>query len=184
MRIVFILLCCLYLVGCQSNQVQIDFDTATNFAKFRTYQWLESNNSDEATNKSDPLLTRRVQSALAMELDKAGLRGVDQEEAADLQIRYFVTTTRQDQPSGARGGIGIGGGSRGTGVGLSISLPIGGSTSSSETEITVDLVSTTDQAVKWRGSKRLRLDNKTPEQITHLINGALAELFKDYPPQE
>jgi hypothetical protein len=51
-----------------------------------------------------------------------------------------------------------------------------------EANLVIDLVDPTDKKLKWRGSKIIKISEESPEEITAVIDAAVAEIFGFYPP--
>ena len=173
-------ICLLLLTACQSSSVTIDYDTEANFAEFQYYDWLEERSGAE--EEFDPLIAERTKTAVAAELDNAAFKPASAANKANVLVRYYIATHTRNEESKSSGSIGFGSGSRGSAVGIGLSFPLGGSTTVKEAQIIVDLLSSEDQKLKWRGSNRLKISDESPEQITALINAAVAEIFSFYPP--
>ena len=76
-----------------AQDVRYNFDSEANFAKFKTYKWVEIPES----LKLDDLLARQVTSAFEAGLATKGLSKVDS-DSADLLIGYQAATSpRTDQ---------------------------------------------------------------------------------------
>ena len=73
----------LVLAGCQTANVQTDFDAAAPFTSYRTYSWLPS----ETPRGMNPLMFRRVRESIDRSL---AARGYTQAEPADFAITFTV----------------------------------------------------------------------------------------------
>ena len=176
----FIMLICLGLAACAAtSNVMVDYDTEADFTKFRAYDWLEADSKVE--EGFDPLIAQRVQEALKTELFSAGFN--EAKGKPDVLVRYQVAThTRQEEPKSS-GSVGFGGSSGGnSAMGLSLSFPIGDKAVVKEANLVIDLVDPADKKLKWRGSKIIKISEESPEEITAVIDAAVAEIFGFYPP--
>lgn len=180
MRSLLLLTTCLLLCACQSNKAVVDYDTETDFSRIRYFDWLKQGSGAE--QGFEPLVAERTRSAVHRELARNGLLQSSTNNEPDILVRYYVATFTRDQPSNTSGSIGIGGGSHSSIIGVALSFPLGGNKLVKEAQIMVDLVSPVDNKLKWRGSHRIKISDQTPQQITALINAAVAEIFSHYPP--
>jgi hypothetical protein len=171
---------CLFITACQTSHVAVDYDTATNFSNVQFYEWLDATSGTE--EGFEPLIAERTKAAVANALGKTALLPASDHNKADILVRYYVASYTQSQPSQSSGSLGFGGGSHGSAMGISLSFPLGGDRITKEAQIIVDLISTKDNKLKWRGSNRLQISDETPAQITALIEAAVAEIFSFYPP--
>ena len=78
--------------------------------------------------------------------------------------------------------IGFGSGGNNSAIGVGLSLPIGGDTIINETRIVIDMIGVGDNTLKWRGSNTIKISDQSAEEITSLMNDAVAEIFSHYPP--
>ncbi len=178
----FILLACSMLAACAAtSNVMVDYDTDADFTQFRSYDWMEGGSGAE--EGFDPLIAQRVQEALKTELFSAGFNEATGQTKPDVLVRYKVAThTRQQEPQ-TRSSVGFGSSSGGgSAMGLSLSFPIGGDKVVKEANLLIDLVSAEDKKLKWRGSKIIKLSEESPEEVTAVIDAAVAEIFGNYPP--
>lgn len=168
------------IVGCQSNKAIIDYDTDIDFSNYHYYQLLEELSG--ATEEVNPLLVERTKTALQAHLIKASFAPATATQAADILVRYYISSQTQSKESNARSSIGLGGGSGGAAMGVSLSFPLGGNKVVKDTQIIVDLVDPEDKKVKWRGTKNFKLSDESPEQVTKIVNATIAEILSFYPP--
>ncbi|ARN74215.1 DUF4136 domain-containing protein [Oceanicoccus sagamiensis] len=161
------------------SNVMVDYDTETDFSAFRAYDWLAADSKVE--EGFDPLIAQRVQEALKTELFSAGFNEADSKP--DVLVRYQVTTHTRQEPPKSSGSVGFGGSSGGnSAMGLSLSFPIGDKSVVKEANLVIDLVDPADKKLKWRGSKIIKISEESPEEITAVIDAAVAEIFGNYPP--
>ncbi len=168
------------LSACQSTQVVVDYDTTTNFNSYKRFSWQESTSGAE--EGFDPLMSSRVKEAVNRELLRATFTLATPTQQPDVLVRYYVGTYARSEESNTRGSIGLGSVGSRTAVGISLSLPLGQSKVVKEAQIMVDLIGTEDNKLKWRGTNRIKISDQTPDEITALINAAVAEIFSQYPP--
>lgn len=170
----------LALTACQSSNVIVDYDTDASFAGYRYYQ-LQPQSAD--SEDFDPLMDERAQAALGKTLPKAGLIVETADHAADVIIRYSVKAHTQEKKPKSGASVGMTGGSSGnSAVGLSLSFPLGGNKVVKQLQLITDVVSPSDQALKWRASKIVTLSDEAPNEITAIIDAAFQEMLSFYPP--
>ena len=175
-----VLVLALGLMGCQSTNVVVDYDTNANFENLKHYDWLkETSGSEEGF---DPLIAERVEKAVKVQLDSVPLTLTSTPDQTDILVRYFVGTYTRSKPSNSGGSIGLGSGGGHTAIGISLSFPLGGDKVVKEAQIVVDFVNPTDKKLMWRGTNRINISDDNPTKITEMINAAVAEIFSQFPP--
>jgi hypothetical protein len=158
------------LAACSTVTTSADYDPKTDFSQYSTWAW-----RDDGSIK-DPILAKRVQSALEDELGKRGLKR--NEDTPTLWVAAHARLTKQTQIDTYNTGWGYGYGWYGG----------GGMTSSTVREIPVgtlivDLVDANRKELVWRGIASDTLNpEKTPEQRDQALREALAQLLAKYPP--
>lgn len=180
MRFLVTAIALMSLMACQSSKVTIDYDTRADFTALHSYSWLEQTSGTE--EGIDPLMAQRVKGAVTRQLQVVGLSTAASGEDADVLVRYYVGSHTQLEEPKSRGSIGIGGGGGHTVMGISLSFPLGGSVAVREVDILVDLLSPETRKLIWRGTYRLQLADESPDEITGMVNSAVAEIFSRYPP--
>ncbi len=171
----------LLLSACAGNKPTVDYDTDTDFSQFHYYQLLTERSG--AGEDIDPLLAERVKEAVLAQLANSPLKPANKQHPADVLVRYYVASSAKSQTSNSRGSVGLGGGGGGSFMGVSLSVPLGGDKVIKEVQVIVDMLSPDDQQFKWRGSMNFKIDNESPEQINHLVNAVVADIFQNYPPK-
>ncbi|MFA7555386.1 MAG: DUF4136 domain-containing protein [Spongiibacteraceae bacterium] len=166
--------------GCQTSNVKVDYDTATDFNGLKYYQW--ANDVSDTSKGIDPLINARIKQATTEELHNSGFLASSEQYPADILVRYYFSSKVRTEDPSSRGSIGLGGGGGSSFLGIGLSIPLGSSTEVKDVEIIVDLLGSDDKKLKWRGSKNLKISDETPAEITTSINAAIAEIFSFYPP--
>ena len=178
--LLFSLLLLLGLTGCQTSNVVTDYDTAADFSQIHFYRWQEQRSG--ADKDIDPLINERTIQAIKAELIKESIKRATEHNKADIVIRHYLSSQTRSQEPNSRGSIGFGSAGGNSALGVALSFPFGSDTIIKEVQIIIDLLSTEDEQLKWRGSKNLTFSDESPEQITAKINAAVAEIFSFYPP--
>ncbi len=161
------------LAACSSISTTEDYDRATNFSQYKTYEW---KTVDPIQNQ---ILEQRLKSAVESTLSSKGLR--KSAENPDLWVVPHTRLDKQTQISTYNSGWGYGYGWRGGYGG-------GGMTASTVSEIPVgtliiDLVDANKKQLVWRGTASKTLEpDASPEAKEKNINAALQKMFAGYPP--
>ena len=160
-------------VACSTVTTSADYDPSTDFSKYKT--WAFRNDG----SIKDPLIAKRVQTALESELSTKGL--TKDEENPDLWVVVHARLSQQTQVRTYDTGWGYGYGRwGGWGGGMSTAtveqIPVG--------TLIVDLADAKQQELVWRGKASDTLNpEKSPEDKQKALQAALAKLFEKYPPK-
>ena len=173
MRYLLSLLALAVLVGCQSNPVNVDYDTRADFSTFNQYAWAED------ACRTEPLMCDRVKSALTSGL--AGRKMTYSKEQPDFLVRYWVRNATDEQDDRPRSSVGIGGGSGGVGMGVSLGIPLGAP--KRKIEVVIEFVSPSDQHLQWQGIRKDGISAKgKPDEITAEVARIVGEILSQFPP--
>jgi hypothetical protein len=164
-----------------AQDVRYNFDKNADFAKFRTYKWVQLKGAPQMDNLTDTAL----RTAIEAELTKKGLVKSEGEDA-DVWIAYQVTLSQEkefDSYSSDFGyGAGWGRGWYGGGMGSTMS-----STTTSTIhvgEVGFDMYDPATKKLVWRGTATKTLDAKAkPDKRQKNINKGVQKLLKNYPPK-
>ena len=156
----------------QAQKTSFDYDKMADFAKFKTYAF------KDGTKVGDPLIDKRIVTALETELAAKGLTKNDTKP--DLVVVYHVAFDKQKDitayNTGGYGGYGYrwGGGWGTTDVRVNEIL-VG--------TMVVDMVDAPKQEMVWRGMGVKEVDTQAkPEKRDKSINSAVQKILKNYPP--
>jgi hypothetical protein len=157
-----------------AQDVHYNFDNEANFAKYKTYKWVEI----PGGVKLDDLLTKQLTSAIEAGLTSKGLSKVDG-DTADLYIGYQAAV-KQERQIDMYGGGGYRMGPRwggGMATATTSTLLIG--------SVSVDMYDVAPKQLVWRGvaTKTIDTDAK-PDKRQKNIQKGVAKLFKNYPPKK
>ena len=75
----------------QAQDVKYNYASGTDFAKFKTYRWIDL----PAAEKPDPLVDQQIREAIDANLAKKGLTKATG-ETADLLVAYQLAVTRNN----------------------------------------------------------------------------------------
>jgi Domain of unknown function (DUF4136) len=174
-RIFFVLFVIGFTVSCASvYDVKYDYDQQANFADLKTYDWMP------VPEKSgiNSLVVERVRNAVNTELKAKGLmmssNNPDFLIAEHLGKKDKVQVTDWGYGYGPYGGYW--GGYWGPGGGVS-------SYEYEEGSLILDFVDAKSKKLIWRGAAKAEVQNlNTPEKSEKVINEAVKEILKKYPP--
>jgi hypothetical protein len=164
------------LTACSTITVQSDHDPAADFARLRSYGWLQKpSDAPRDPRISNDLLDSRVHSAVNDELHS---KGYTEAENPDFRVTYHVMVSNkldvQSFPTSYGYGLGR--------VGVAAS-----DVRVSEYEVgtlLLDVVDGSTNELVWRGSAQARIDpNRTPQERTKLIRDAVHQMLKRFPPE-
>lgn len=166
--------------GCQSINVNTDWDTSYDFSKVRSYAWLPRHpNAQLDARLHNSLIDGRVRDAVNTELANKGFR-YSTIEGADVLVNYYlgleqkfdVDTIYTSYGYGYRGWYGPGVGSAQTVV-----------NPYEEGTLMVDVLQAGTKNLLWRGTASTRLGrSSTPEKSKKTIDTAVSRMFKKFPP--
>ena len=165
----------LALAGCASTPtVHTDFDSAAQFANYRTYTWLAK---PEGTS---PLVQQRIVAAIDAQLAAKGWR---QAADGDVGVAAHVATQQQQTldtvyRGPAWGGWGWGG-RWGGGYGM------GSATTTVRTyqvgTLVVDMFDTKTKQAIWRGSAQGTVPS-SPDKANQMVQAGIDKMFAAFPP--
>ena len=168
------------LAGCSSVFVSLDYDTIRDFSILKTFAWQHA----EQPRVGDPqidndLNNKRIRNAIAATLTSKGFCPADRAEA-DFLVAYFVDYQRKITPGSGSVAVGAGRYGRYGGVGYNTGI-----TEYEEGNLTIDLLDPKDGKTIWRGvGARAVYEGSNPAKATGIINDAVAQVLKKFPPQK
>ncbi|HEX4441193.1 MAG TPA: DUF4136 domain-containing protein [Thermoanaerobaculia bacterium] len=160
------------LAGCSSLTTNADYNPATDFSKYKTWAW------HETESMKDTLWRDRVKTAVSDELRMKGL--VPSESNPDLWVVAHVRLDEQTQINTYNTGWGYGWG-WGYGAGMTTStvsqIPVG--------TLIVDLVDVSQKQMVWRGTATKTLSpDASPESKQKNLQEAVSKMFANFPPKK
>lgn len=175
----------LSLSGCSTIQVSQDYDQQASFSNLHSYQWLPADMQTKPKasdfQKNNPLIAKRIETALVHELSLKGQSIVPKD--ADAYITYHISSAQKIRSSPVTTSIGFGTGGRGiyTGFGFQTGSDI---QQYEEGQLVIDILSLKGKLL-WRGTSSTPLEeHSTPEETTKLINEVIKKLMAQYPPKK
>ena len=172
MKFLFVFVISTFLLACGTT-VGVDYDEATNFSKFTSYNFYPSIAS--GLNDLDDKRIRRTTDSLLQQ------RGFVKAENPQLYINFFATENVSNSRNTV--GIGIGGGGRNVGVGVSGGIPIGGRVINQQ--LTMDFIDVAKDDLVWQGVADSEYKEKaSPQQKEAHYVSVVGKILKKYPPKK
>jgi hypothetical protein len=176
-QLTFLTACLLAVAGAYGQDTHYNYDRGTNFAAYKTYQWVDT----PGGAVPDQLIDRDIKRAVDEQLAQKGLTRV--EKNANLYVGYQAVITLEKSvnlwgSSDNLGGWGPWGGGWRTGSvqGQTSTVPVG--------ILLVDLYDPGKKQLIWRGDAIKAIDlKKDPDKNYKNLQKAVAKLLKNYPPQ-
>ena len=148
-----------------AQKVIIDYDHDFDFDKVKTFQYVET----EDTNAQSELSDSRIKSAIIKQLTDGGLQHVDSDP--DLYITYHQSTkdnTVLSTTSFGYGGWGGGYHRRGGGYGVGVGTSTTTASTYTEGTLIVDAYEPGDKKMVWRGSGTVTVKSKPEKQAKQI----------------
>jgi hypothetical protein len=167
----------LLVVACAYGQdVFYNYAQGTNFAAYKTYQWVDS----PSGAAPDELIDQCIKRAVDKQLAQKGLTRV--EINADVYVSYQGAVKEEKSVSlwGMEGGPGFAGrgpwGGPNMVQGQTSTIPVG--------TLVLKLYDPARKQLIWAGGVRKTIDlKKDPDKNYRNLEKTMAKLFKNYPPQ-
>ena len=170
-QILFVLL--IVCIGCSAPKVVYDYDSKTNFSKYKTFNFFED--AGEGVSELDK---KRIERVI---VDKLKLQGVTQaKDNPSFYINFLSKKVKVDDRP--RIGVGIGGGGN-VGFGISGGIPVGNR--ELKMQLTVDFVEAANNQLFWQGivDKKVK-ENTSPQERDVFFNEVLTKVLEGYPPKK
>jgi len=171
----FIAALLLITAGCGGPRLTVDsdYDTATDFSKYKTWSWMPGKKPSE--KDIDSLSQKRIVETIDEELPRRGLAKVA--EGGDLSATYQISVVHKIEASPATVGVGYGWGPAHIGVSKTPTREY------DEGTLILDLVDPKTKTLIWRGTARGTVKpDASPEERKERIRNAVGYLLEDYPP--
>ena len=182
MRILNITLIALILSAC-SSMVNLDYDKNTNFTSLKTYHINTAPvRISKDTRIDSPFMQQRVENELNTALSIKGYKSL--EKNAALEIKYYLDIKQEFETQDSGVSVGFGSFGRHSAIGFGFDVPIGDVTSIDNLVLTIDVLSTKNNKLIWRGSLAYSLyEGATPEMYDNLVKELVVEILKNFPPK-
>jgi hypothetical protein len=158
----------LMVIGAYAQDVHYNYDRATNFAAYKTYQWVNIQGGAVA----DQLIDQNIKRAVDEQLAQKGLTSVEKD--ADLFVGYQAAVNQEKSVTmWGTGPRWMGGGMV---QGETGTIAVG--------KLVIDMYDPARKQLIWRGAATKTLDPSTdPDKNYRNLQKGMAKLFKNYPPQ-
>ena len=164
----------LLLVSSCGTVVNYDYETSTDFAQYKTYDYF----SDMQTGLSQ-LDTKRMMRAIDAKLATMGMsRSENPDFYIDIQSEDVMNRNNSTV------GVGAGGGGGGGFGGVSVGIPINGNQNTRQ--ITIDFVDKKqNERLFWQAvSESSYRENASPEKRQAYFDALVEKVFAKYPPKK
>jgi hypothetical protein len=150
-----------------AQDVHYNYDRATNFATYKSYQWVDIKGGAVA----DQLIDQNIKQAVDEQLTQKGLTRVEKD--ADLLVGYQAAVNQEKSVTvWGMGPRWMGGGMA---QGETSTIAVG--------KLVIDMYDPGRKQLIWRGDATKTLDpSKDPDKNYRNLQKAMAKLFKKYPP--
>ncbi|WP_190809661.1 DUF4136 domain-containing protein [Flagellimonas sp. S3867] len=173
MRSFFLIVVCCLLISCAGVRVSYDYDKATDFSNYTSYNYFSDVESG-LSGLDEKRLTRILDSTLQS-------KGYILAEEPDFFINILSSEYRS-APNNAVG-VGIGGGGRNVGGGVSVGLPLG--TSGIQRQIQFDFVDAQKDALFWQATSESGYrENASPSVREERLRAVVKKVFSKFPPEK
>lgn len=150
---------CLMPIAAQAQRVNVDYDKAVDFSKYKTYAW------ETGQPAPNPLVHKRILNAIDNQLAAKGRSKV--ESSANAIVVYYAAIEEERQLNA------WGGGPRWSGT-VNVETILTG-------QLVVDIYDGVTKELLWRGFVSDTASEKADKNEKKL-NEAVAKLFKRFPP--
>ena len=173
MKVLKIIVFALLLVSCATIHVNYDYEKATDFNKYKTYNYY----SDLQTGLNE-LDSKRLLAAIDTKLQS---KGFSLSETPDFFINIQSSEFQESQRNTV--GVGLGGSGRNVGGGLSLGIPIG--QSKINRRIIIDFIDENGNGLFWQAVSESSYNPKaSPEKREATLNAIIEKVLLEYPPQQ
>lgn len=159
-----------------AQDVTYNFDQAADFAKYKTYKWVDI----KGAVHPDQIVDKQIRSTIDSQLAAKGLSKTDGDKA-ELYISYQIAVSQEKQiDSYNMGGAGWGYGPRwGGGMQTATTSTINIGT------LILDMYDPGTKQLVWRGRASKTIDaNAKPDKRQKNLEKGMAKLLKNYPPKK
>ena len=171
---------CIFVSTLRAQSVVSDYDTKTDFAKFKTYAWLAPGDSVLNRYRSDKLYGGSIMHAANQELRSRGLK---MDTLRPDAIFIFYTSVEEITIYSQSATLSVGVGVAGPGYYVSGSGPVAGGkiTASTEEEgvLKYAMYDTETRKLVWSGMVEKQF--KMTDDIEKILNDYTTKIFKKYP---
>ena len=168
-RLTFIPAILIMLICAYAQDAHYNYDLGTNFAKYRTYQWVDPPNGALV----DQLIDQAIKRAVDGQLEQKGLARVEKD--GELQIGYQALVEKGNSIAFL--------GTESLGWGWSDGFMQGETSAISLGMVWIDLYDPARKRLVWRGDAAKSIDlRKNSEKNYKNLRKSMGKLFRNYPP--
>ena len=164
------------LAGCSSIRVNTDFAEGTDFSRFQTFQYRDSENS---LSEASPLNHTRIVNAIRGAMTSSGFQEVDKDP--DVFVTYYGSTDEETHFHTTYSGVSAWN-RRSTSLGFNVTSSTTRPTTVTRGTLVIDVWDAAADSLIWRGVAESTLSSN-PERNTATINQAIEKAFRDFPPE-
>jgi Domain of unknown function (DUF4136) len=165
------------LHACTTPDVRTDFDATKDFKTFHTYAFTGLTDLSKNGILNNSLTRNRIESVIAQQLAKKGLRQVPLDQNPDLLVHYWIGVKEKQELVSS--GPTVGAYRYGSGAGYSSVTSI----DYKEGTLIVDLIEPPKNELIWRSMIVSQLEDSSQENM-ELANKGVAKAFENYPPSK
>jgi hypothetical protein len=167
-----------WLSACTTVKVSQDYDPATDFSDYRTFDWYPGPQPKTGDIRVDnPLLDDRIREAVTRELISKGFRRVT-DQMPDLYTAYHLTIRTKLEADTLHTGIGYGRYPYYGGFGTDTWIR-----QYDEGMLVIDIADAEKNELIWRGVGTRRVtETRSPQRSTEVVNKTVAEILAQFPP--
>ena len=162
----------LIIFSCSTPKVITDYDSKTDFTKYKTYAFYE-----DVGNGLNELDVKRIKEAMEAELKTMSLK---KNKNPDFYINFTSKYTESNNNNTIA--IGFGNAGRNGGYGVSGGIPIGGEKLNEE--LIIEFVDANTNLLFWKGVLNSTIkEQRKPEEKEAHFNMIIPKILLKYPPK-
>lgn len=166
----------LFLTGCVTFDVRIDYDPSFNFSRYKAFQFTARQRQPSAKTRDtsfirDPFFTKAVEQEIGAVLSEKGYRMAASPRTADFLISYYAVARNQTAIAPTTYGVGRHGAHR---------VSRGRVYRYRQGTLVIDIIDSAQRELVWRGIGSGVLDRMNPTKNLLL---AVERILKAFPPR-
>lgn len=173
------------LVGCSSISTSTDYDSSTDFTKYKTYKWFAGEMPADDALTQHPLVKKRIEKSVEKTLAVKGFIKGTGDNVDFVVIIHAGTKEKMQVNTYNYGGYGYGryGGAWGHGYGGATTTDVN---YYDEATLVVDIADAGQKELVWRGTATgvVSKSEKTQEEAQEGADDVINKILADFPPQK